>query len=333
MALLPISVPVFNSLGGAATTTVEFQIMALPSGNYFDFGSQYGGSGDNTFKSFGSAASPRITLGLLNSTNQEGYYGILLSGSQVPLDLEDFPNGDYLLTARAIAILPRGRYATQIGILNGRLAETIATLITGDGATLVTVVVKEINAAGAPIPNVTVVIRTTAGVLVATGLSDVNGEAIFNLDPGQYLVYLNRIGSADVYTNPYTVDVGTTNLRVELYGAAGGPDVPTPPGTTRVYGYVSELGITPREGIEVRAWVTYPDEAYTEAGVIVTGSKISTLTNADGYFHFDLIPQQYLTPAGIIYRFEIHESDYLVDVAASALDVGGELSLAELGAH
>ena len=104
---------------------------------------------------------------------------------------------------------------------------------------------------------------------------------------------------------------------------------------TRVDGYIKVMGQTPQEGIEVRAWVVYPDEVYAEGGLIISGGKILVETDADGYFYFDLIPQTYLSPAGVIYRIEAHEVDYLVDVAASALNegAGSTISLASLEAH
>jgi len=330
--LLPISVPVFNPLGSPLTTSVDFAVLALLDGTYFDFSSRYGGSGDDTFKAYASANSPRISLSKLDAANLDGYYGIVLSGDTVPLDLDKFPNGDYLLAAEALSVSPKGRYVNQIGVLNGRLAETIATLLTGDGITQVTIVVK--TTGGIVVPNVTVVVRNSLDALVAYQTTNILGEAIFNLAPGTYKVYLNRVGSTDVYTNPYSVAVSYTAMRVELYGTPGGGDMPVPPGTTRVYGYVSDaLGVEPRAGIQVRLWVEYPDEAYTTGGIIITGRKAVVLTNDDGYFHFDVIPQKYLTPQGVIYRLEIHESDFEVDIAANLLDAGGSMSLADLGAY
>ncbi len=316
MALLPITVPVFDADGLPVTTDVKFMVVSLSALTYFDFGSQYGGSGDNTFKSYASASTPKLTLAKLDASNLDGYYGIIVSGSVVSLDLDDLADGDYLLVSDTLNEDPKGRYVTQIGVQNGRLAENIASTILGNGVTQVTVVVKEVDTSGDPIPNVYTVVRTTAGVLVANNTTDVNGSVVFNLDAGSYLVYLSRVGSADVYDNPYTLTVSTTTMSVEYYGSVTSPDTPGVGGTTRVYAYVRDLGITAREDIEVRVRVNYPDEAYTPEGVIVSGSTVMTTTDDEGYFYFDLIPQKFLETAGVIYRIEIHESDLLVDVSA-----------------
>lgn len=327
-----MTVPVFNQLGSPLNTSVDLAIMSLEDGKYFDFSSVYGGSGGDTFEYYLNAVTPRLPLTRVDPLNLNGYYTIKKGSDIVPLDLLKFPDGDYLLAAEALLVSPKGRFTNQIGVLDGRLAE-VNVVTSGGGIVFTTIVVKNINASGVPIPNVTVVIRTSGDVLVALGETSLHGEAVFNLDPGTYKVYLNRVGTADVYANPYSITVTETQFRFELYGVVGGPDVPEVPGTTRVYGYVVEMGITSREGIEVRAWVRYPDEVYTSGGIIISGATSTVLTNADGYFHFDLIPQKFLTPEGVIYRIEIHEVDYLVDVAANLLDDGGQLSLADLGAH
>jgi hypothetical protein len=331
MAYLPISVPAFNLSGVPLTTDVDFMIKALPSGDYFDFGSEYGGTGDNTFKVYAAAVSPKLRLGKIDVTNLDGYYSIMLGGSQVPLNLVQLPDGEYLLLGEALAIVPNMRFVNQIGVIDGRLAETVEAF--GAGISKLTVIVKEINAAGAPVPNATVVVRTPGGSLAAHGTTNTFGEVELHLEPGNYKVYLNQVGIYSVFSNPYDVTVEVTDTRVELYGSPGGPEVPTPPGTTRVYGYLADLGVDPRPDVAARAWVEYPDEVYTTGSIIISGSKTTVLTNNEGYFHFDLVPQKFLSPEGVIYALEIHEADFHVNIAATLLDVGGALSLADLGVY
>lgn len=332
MAYLPVSVPVFDSDGEPLTTTVRLKVMSLSSGEFFDFSSIYGGSGDDTFKEYSAATSPRITLASVDATNLAGYYTIVVDDEVVPLDLSKFDAGDYLIAAEAEGVDPKLRFSSQIGVLAGRLAEDYTDVSGSTGTNLVTLTVKEVDEDGDPIPNVTVVVRTSTGVLVTLGTTDTNGELEVNLDDGSYNVYLSRAGSQDVYSNPNAIAVTSIATEFEMYGSVGTPDAPTNPGVTRIYGNVVAMGITAQAGISVIASIAYPDEVYTSEGMVISGSEYRTETDTDGYFYLDLIPQKFLGTTGVIYRIEIHEVDLLVEIAASDLNVGGSLSLADLGA-
>ncbi len=196
--------------------------------------------------------------------------------------------------------------------------------------TVVNITVREDDNLGAPMPMVSVDVRTSAGTFIDRVFTNNSGLAVFVLDPGSYQVFLSRIGVPVTFTRPETLVVGATSPQtVEYYGVPFIPIVPTSPGFALVYDFLYNLGIDPRPGIEVVAKIIRPSKAYLINGPVLSGTE-HTRTSAVGLFQISLPRQIDLATADVRYAIEIPRVNFRQEFDAADLNVGGAIILSSL---
>lgn len=196
--------------------------------------------------------------------------------------------------------------------------------------TIVNVTVREDDNLGAPMPMVSVDVRTSLGSFIDRVFTNNSGLAVFALAPGSYLVYLTRIGVPVTFTRPISLVVGATSPQaVEYYGVPFQPIEPSGPGFALVYDFLYNLGMDPRPGIEVTAKAIEPSKVYLTNGPVLTGVE-HTRTNAVGLFQFSLPRQLDLATPDVRYAIEIPRVNFRQEFDAADLDVGGAIILSSL---
>lgn len=196
--------------------------------------------------------------------------------------------------------------------------------------TIVNVTVREDDNLGAPMPMVSVDVRTSAGSFIDRVFTNNSGVAVFALAPGTYLVYLTRIGVPVTFVRPITLVVGATSPQAaEYYGVPFQPIEPSASGYALVYDFLYNLGMDPRPGIEVIAKVVAPSKVYLVNGPVLSGQE-HTRTNSVGLFQFSLPRQLDLATPEVRYAIEVPRVNFRQEFAAELLDVGGAIILSSL---
>jgi hypothetical protein len=216
-----------------------------------------------------------------------------------------FPWGhrqDYQLYAQDIDDLPSAaEIDTQLsGTHGGGSWEPVGL---GDGANVVDVTVED-DVSSLPIPSVQVQVRNSdETVLLAAGVTDVNGVVGFLLDDGTYKVRLRKLGSY-TFSNPETlVVVGATQQTYQ--GTAFSPSAPPTPETCVVSGYTHDTGDLPIS-VDVVADLVEPRK-FTSGGVqIIKGAKTVSSALADGYWEVTLTRSGEFTAENVKYSFKIN---------------------------
>lgn len=204
-----------------------------------------------------------------------------------------------------------------------------AVLLGGAGSNVVTI--RVVDSGGAPLAGVGVTIRDAYDTLIAVGLTGENGIATFLLGAGTYQVYLRKAGSSLIFTNPYSLTVaGDTSVE---YTATSPPFAsPGDPTRARVYGWVSDLGLAPQEGVKVIFTLKESNVALSSGHVL--GDPIEVLTDDAGFFEVELPIHLDLVPSNVRYLVSIEEAfkhaGWRKCFDAECLEAGGSYSLADL---
>lgn len=172
------------------------------------------------------------------------------------------------------------------------LSDQIDAVTTGGtGHPTATITVKDTNTDGAVIASVSVVILDDTNTdVVESGTTNGSGVAAINVSSnGPYKVRLHASGWIQS-TNPETLTV-SGDTADEYYMTAFSPGTPSPD-LVRIYSWeFKSNGGTPVSGATVTAWPSDRGEHTAEGGVAyVVAHRISTTTDANGYWYLDLYP-------------------------------------------
>ena len=141
-------------------------------------------------------------------------------------------------------------------------------------------------------------------VLIASTRSNADGELLFNLDAGSYLL----IASAPGYQfSVFDTIVVTSASEDTLMGYPFDPGMPSLPNLCRTYGYIYDLNGQPESHATVTA--SLPGGVARSGQTIISPFQVSTISDSLGYFYLDLIPSDSLLPQGKLYEISIAKKD------------------------
>ncbi len=177
--------------------------------------------------------------------------------------------------------------------------------LTGGGGAITHAMVAYDSTSQLAIPGARIAVRNlTQTALLGIAMTDIDGHASLNLDAGQYLAVVNATGF--LFQAYDTIQAGS-GLPDTVYGRRFDPGTPLSPGLCRVYGFLYGLDGTPQQAADVQAYL--PGGVVRFHDLIVSPFSVSSVTDETGYFYFDLIPSDSLTPAGSLYEFTIRRDD------------------------
>ncbi|MEW5994391.1 MAG: hypothetical protein AB1744_08340 [Candidatus Zixiibacteriota bacterium] len=193
---------------------------------------------------------------------------------------------------------------TATGTFGRYLDTEISGLGPGSGAYSYTIVAFD-TSIGLNIPYALLTIRNVSQTaLIASAGTGSAGYATFNLDPDSFVVTTTAPGySFDAYDTIVVAGAGSDTL----FGDQFDPGQPQSPAMCRVYGWLYNLNGKPDEGAQVSAFL--PSGVVQYSVVIISPFEITTTTDSSGYFYFDLLPSDSLTPPGVKYEFTISRTD------------------------
>ena len=182
----------------------------------------------------------------------------------------------------------------------------------GSGASVVTLTVRDsVTLIG--IPDVIVqVFNAALTTLLRWGLTDTNGQIVFNLDDGTYKIMLRKHGSYS-FSNPETLVVsGPTTDTYD--GVAFSPSAPPSPETCVVSGYTHDIGDLPIS-VDVEADLVEPRHFTTGGVQIIKSARTVSSAALDGYWELVLTRSGEYTAATVRYSFKINGiamNEYLI---------------------
>ncbi|MDF1544477.1 MAG: hypothetical protein P1R58_05175 [bacterium] len=193
---------------------------------------------------------------------------------------------------------------TIAGTFGRYLDAQVANLSSGSGAYAVSVVAYD-SSLGQVIPKTNLAVRNLAQTaLIAVVSTNLNGQAVLNLDAGDYIT----VGTASGYIFEAGDTMSVTGAGVDtLFGYQFDPGAPSLPVFCRVYGAVYLADGTPEIGAAVK--VSIPSGVSRWDNIIVSPFDVSTTTDSIGYFYVDLIPSDSLIPSGTQYEISIFRSN------------------------
>lgn len=314
--------------------TVTTKVRRDADGAWLDFD-------DDTFKTSGHVADEGA-LTEPDSTNFPGLY-------EITLDPTTWSDGTYAAVLAVFAeigsvapieLIAKDGVLANLGALTPEEIDAVLSAShgagswrpssTSTGSVPVTIMVKEDDTSGAPIPLVDVQVFSSAGAFLDRNYTGSSGEAEIALDPGSYLVYLQKPGVPYFFTRPETLVVpDVASYTDEYYAIPFVPVVPTGSSLAVIYDYLFNLGIEARPGVEVTVRVSAPNQAYMADGPILTGLE-RTKTNSRGLFQFSLPRQVDLLTPAVRYSIEIKRLNFKQEFEASDLDAGGAIILSSL---
>ncbi len=166
----------------------------------------------------------------------------------------------------------------------------------GSGIYPVTIVAYD-SGSGQAVPGARVcVYDEEINVLAAQGATASDGQIAFNLDPGRYV--LSSFAPGYIFAAYDTIDVVGTGAD-SVFSYRFDPGNPSAPDLCRVYGFIYGVDGRPMEGVTVGAGLT--GGVVRHNSLIVSPYRQTTASDTAGYFYFDLIPSNDLTPAGTMY--------------------------------
>lgn len=186
-----------------------------------------------------------------------------------------------------------------------------ATTDNGNGAVTCTLDVR--NASGG-LANVTVTIKNTSNVELFRDVSNANGFVYFNLDQSTtYRMFAGGLAGSVHDSLPYQTLATTTaaNKRDTIPMTTTAIGTPGAANLKRVYDYIYDVSGNPVEGADVIVEVIMPDSTivpYDTSTSVSVGKKpnpVTAKTDAAGLFTIDLIPNDYIRPAGNRYRISV----------------------------
>ena len=168
-----------------------------------------------------------------------------------------------------------------------------STNSTGDGAFACTLYVCESDGTTAVGAAFVRVLNSDESATIASGRSDANGRLILSLDASQYHIYASMFGYiADGLPMLSNVTAAGANdtIFLERFDPGNAPQA----SLCRVYGYVQTLGGQGIEGVVVTARIQ--KSPLLLDGAVISPFALSTVSDADGYWFLDLIPNSALEP-------------------------------------
>lgn len=159
------------------------------------------------------------------------------------------------------------------------------TVLTGDGDNLVTLTIEEVDTT--PIPDVKIsIMNSDSTVLLATGISDSNGDASFSLDDGTYKVLLRRIGWT--FTVPETLVVDESPETDTYNGTEISVGDPPVADVCRMYEYCVDQVGDPLASIT--CWAAITDRPYDDGeGMFETQEVVGTYDSGTGLVYWDIV--------------------------------------------
>lgn len=174
----------------------------------------------------------------------------------------------------------------------------------GSGAYACTLYVLE-NSTEAAISGAFVrALNQSESATAAVGETDSNGRLLFSLDAAEYHLLVTANGY-QFESLPDTLTVTTGGANDTLWATRFDPGAPAEPGLCRVYGFVFSLGSEGLEGVTITASVLTTPLRW--GNVVVSPYSLSTLTNENGYWELDLIPNSSLIPENTVYDFTMYD--------------------------
>lgn len=155
----------------------------------------------------------------------------------------------------------------------------------GSGANQVTITVE--TTGSVPIPNSVVTIKNALqSAVLAQGLTDGNGQVIFNLDNGSYKALILTVYPYNPLAPQTLVVSGTTSATYQLSQAAAITPA-TSPSLCRIYATLRKLDgtIASLEPVRFRLQTS---GSFQASGNIIVVQEISNQTDANGFFFVDL---------------------------------------------
>jgi len=262
-------------------SNVYVRVRRESDGYYLDFG-------DMTFKA--SPGSIQTAMSEVSAANMPGVYLYDFDLSNVTNETQ---NDVYLFVVNCASAIN----APQ----QGELITDDLEARSGWGTYTFTATVQD-SADSSPIPAATVQIRNAAGtIVVGQNTTNVNGQCTFLLDTGTYSVYVYATGYT--FSNPYVLGI-SGNGSATYQGTAFSVGAPGSADVCRVYGFVKDIEGAAIQGVRVRAELNSRSAYITAAssGTLITNTTAHAVTNADGYWYIDLIPNADLEvePTGTI---------------------------------
>lgn len=155
------------------------------------------------------------------------------------------------------------------------------------------------------IPGCRVTVRNmTQTALIAAGVTSSLGIVVFNLDPDSFLVISFAPGY--LFGGSDTILVNGAGLDT-IYGYRFDPGTPSSTEVCRVYGWLFDASGTPESEAVIAAYL--PSGVSRIDSGIVSPFKVTAVSDSNGYFYLDLIPNGSLIPDDSKYEITISRSD------------------------
>ncbi len=193
---------------------------------------------------------------------------------------------------------------TVAGSFGKYLDVQVSSLSSGSGAYAYSIIAYD-SSIGQVIPKTNLAVRNLdQTALIAVAATDLTGEAILNLDAGDYRAVATASGY--LFNTGDTVSVSGAGVDT-LFGYQFDPGTPVLPLFCRVYGLLYLADGTAEVGVSVK--VSIPSGVVRYDNLIISPFDVTTVTDSIGYFYIDLIPSDSLIPTGTQYEVSIFRSN------------------------
>lgn len=239
------------------------------------------------FKEDGTWSGSRVTSGVFEVASNAGVYG---ASASIPSDAK----GVYWNSSGTTAVK-----GTETFDMVGAATITASLAAAhGYGAFVVTVTVTD-SVTSALLENA--VVRLTEGANTFTALTNASGVATFSLDAATYTRSITKPGYS---MTPDTITVtGAANF-AKAITPTGSIAVPADPDVCALYGTLFKPNGEAAANVTVLATLTVPHGGAAEAGGLISGRTVSTMTNGSGLFSLNLIRTDTITTNGCSWRIQ-----------------------------
>ncbi|HOP06020.1 MAG TPA: carboxypeptidase-like regulatory domain-containing protein [candidate division Zixibacteria bacterium] len=190
------------------------------------------------------------------------------------------------------------------GSFGGYLDTDISGISSGGGAYSCSVRLID-SATGLAVPGAGITVRSlNQSSVLASGRSDIEGIARFNLDAASYLITATAPGFTFRAYDTVAVDGPGEDT---LFAFQFIPDAPELPAFCRVWGFLFTADGSPEVGATVAARIPTGMTSYGWA--IISPVAVTAGTDSTGYFALDLLPSDSLGFEGADYEFTITRND------------------------
>ena len=197
---------------------------------------------------------------------------------------------------------------TVVGSVGKFIYDSFNTLLASSGDNALTIQLYETGGT-TPIADVRGVLRNSGGTAVMEiNTSDSNGQLNYTVADGTYKLYLYKRGSY-TFTVPTTITVSSGAASpATIYGTPFSPSSPAEQNTCVVYGWLYGIDEAVVSGATVDA--TLEDKRAYATAKKYASMKLSTTTDANGYWELELVPNSLLSPSGSKYTFSFSNDAY-----------------------